>query len=108
MPIPDNDEAMSRAYGSSHPDPATLRQFAVGRLQGEAMRRVELHVRDCKACVKAALDAPDDRLVGLLRRTAPKACVEARGPDWPNFGVVRPGPISKSRLIPSEEEQESP
>jgi hypothetical protein len=61
---------MNRSDGSSHPDPATLRQFALGRLRGEAMRRVERHVRDCDVCVQAALAAPDDHLVGLLRRTA--------------------------------------
>ena len=60
---------MIRPDPSPHPDPATLEQFAVGRLRGEAMRRIERHVRDCEVCVQTALAAPDDRLVSLLRRT---------------------------------------
>jgi hypothetical protein len=68
---------------SPHPDAATLQQFAVGRLRGEAMRRIERHVRDCEVCVETALAAPDDRLVGLLRRAAPRAGVGPRAPNRP-------------------------
>ena len=70
---------MSHTDRSSHPDPATLQQFAVGRLRGEAMRQIEQHVRDCGDCVQTALAAPDDRLVGLLRRTASWTCADSLG-----------------------------
>ena len=59
---------MNQTSRPSHPDAASLLHFALGRLGSKAMQRVERHVRACDACVQAALAAPDDRLVGLLRR----------------------------------------
>ena len=56
-----------------HPDAATLRLFAIGRLSGEMKDRVERHLGECRACVLDADFAPGDRLVDLLRREPPVA-----------------------------------
>jgi hypothetical protein len=67
---------MNQTDRSPHPDPTTLRHFALGRLGNAAMRRVERHVRDCDVCLQVALTAPDDRLLGLLRRPAPSGRIQ--------------------------------
>lgn len=52
---------------SVHPDPATMRLFILGRLDGRTMARVEAHLRGCAVCEQVAQRIPDDRLVTLLR-----------------------------------------
>ena len=71
---------MDQTGRSPHPDPASLRRFALGRLHTEAMHRIERHLRGCDLCLQVALDTPDDHLVGLLRRVASRPNAEPRGP----------------------------
>lgn len=51
----------------AHPENEILGRFALGRLGGKAMARVEAHVRGCAECAQIAMRVPDDRLVKLLR-----------------------------------------
>jgi hypothetical protein len=80
---PNQETYVNRTAYSKHPEPDLLRRFALGQLGSEAMRRVERHVRYCEVCLRAALEAPGDRLVSLLRRTAP-------GPDVGPAGGYSP------------------
>jgi hypothetical protein len=75
---------MNQADCSPHPDPATLQQFALGRLRSEVMLQVERHLQVCEGCLQVALAAPDDRLVALLRRAAPGPCEDPRDPITPS------------------------
>jgi hypothetical protein len=67
-----------------HPDPKTLGQFVLGRLDGRAMARVEGHLRGCSECEQAALRIPDDRLVTLLRVSTNDPATET--PRWDMAG----------------------
>jgi hypothetical protein len=71
---------MQRTDRSPHPDDAVLRQFALGRLRVEAMRRVESHLRDCPLCLRVALEAPADHLVELLRRASSASSIYSLTP----------------------------
>lgn len=51
----------------AHPETEILGRFALGRLGGNTMARVEAHVRGCAECAQIAMHVPDDRLVTLLR-----------------------------------------
>ncbi len=51
----------------THPDPETLGQFVLGRLDRRAMARIEAHLEGCGRCGRLAMQVPDDRLVSLLR-----------------------------------------
>jgi hypothetical protein len=62
---------MTLVNASWHPDIESLRRFALGLLRSEEQDRIEQHLATCDACCQAALMAPDDRLVTLLRRPAP-------------------------------------
>lgn len=64
---------------SPHPSSETLERFVLGRLDRKAMARVEAHLSACSSCARAAMNAPDDRLVTLLRtpdvRPASRECI---------------------------------
>ncbi|HEY2158354.1 MAG TPA: hypothetical protein VGH33_22180 [Isosphaeraceae bacterium] len=64
---------MSRMLCPPHPDAATLRLFALGRLCDETRDQVERHLGECRACALGAEAVPGDRLLDLLRRGSPAA-----------------------------------
>jgi hypothetical protein len=74
----DQDPPMNNANHSAHPDPAAVRDFALGRLRSTAMHQVERHIQVCDICLRAALETPDDRLVSLLRHQATGAANRIR------------------------------
>lgn len=51
-----------------HPDRRSLEAFALGRLDTAESPQVEQHLERCAACARLVQEAPDDRLVRLMRR----------------------------------------
>ena len=72
---------------SEHPERETLWRFGLGRLDRKRMMAVENHLRQCPQCGRVALRAPDDRLVTLLRVSAPDG---ASGPSPRSSSATRP------------------
>lgn len=72
------EDPVNQSTRPTHPDPATLRNFVLGRLSGATMDRVERHLRGCDSCVRAADAVPADHLVELIRRDPPQRATTAR------------------------------
>jgi anti-sigma factor RsiW len=90
----------------THPNDETLAQFVLGRLDRKSMARVEGHLRGCSRCGQVAMQAPDDRLVTLLKGSTPRFAtespaddttglprLEARGPFRESSGSKSPGKL---------------
>jgi anti-sigma factor ChrR (cupin superfamily) len=50
-----------------HPEPETLQDFALGRLEAREMDSIAAHLSSCPACLRRVRETPDDGLVRLLR-----------------------------------------
>jgi tRNA A-37 threonylcarbamoyl transferase component Bud32 len=55
------------AWPDTHPDPAQLHAFGLGRLVAATMAVIEEHVSFCDSCCEAVKDVSDDNFVALLR-----------------------------------------
>ncbi len=64
--------------GHRHPGQAELEAFALGRLRSAEMKSVEAHLSTCGSCGRRVQDAPDDRLVKLLRKAQALEAAPAR------------------------------
>jgi hypothetical protein len=58
---------------TQHPDPLTLKAFALGRLSTRQMSGLESHLAGCATCARVVMAVPDDHLIKALRRAPGEA-----------------------------------
>ena len=66
---------------NTHPDDETLGRFALGQLDRKTMARVEGHLWGCSRCGQVVRQAPEDRLVTLLKASTPGFTSESPADD---------------------------
>lgn len=64
-----------------HVPPATLRDYAQGRLAPDPAAAVEEHIGECPACARALLRQPNDAFVELAKQAAQASSPALDGPD---------------------------